>query len=129
MTRTLPAPYLEHVLRPLVPGVLIAGLLASGCAEGPRRPSRERVEVPKLVGMENRPAQELLARKGFRWTYSGADRVWADPPPPNQWSTGDDHYVVDQSPAPGMSIERGGVVRLHTSCSMDPLPPGAVCID
>ena len=79
--------------------------------------------------MQNRPAQELLASTGLQWTYAGTKRVWADPPPANQWSTGDDEYVVEQSPAPSTAIPRGSVVRLRTSCSIDPLPPGAVCID
>jgi beta-lactam-binding protein with PASTA domain len=114
--------------------IVVMLLVTSGIAfavtgRGHDGPSSGAVTVPQLVGMQLRPVQELLAERGLRWTFVGTERVWSKPPPANQWSTGDDDFVVEQSPRAGATIEGGGVVRLRTSCTMAKLPPGVVCID
>jgi beta-lactam-binding protein with PASTA domain len=87
------------------------------------------VEVPDLIGMESRPASELLAQRGLRWKYLGGRQVHAAPPPDNVWSTADDDFIVEQEPDAGEPAQRGTVIVLEVSCSMEPLPPGSVCID
>jgi hypothetical protein len=118
--------------------LLIASGLAAAFAYAGRDSSespagavpKRAIAVPKLVGMQNRPAQELLTRRGLRWKYFGSDRVWSKPPPRNVFSTADDDFVIKQAPAPGTRVRAGSVIRLRTNCAFPKqLPPGFVCID
>jgi hypothetical protein len=117
--------------------VVASGLAAAFAFAGrdgsasPAGASQKRaIKVPKLVGTQNRPAQELLARRGLRWKYFGSDRVWSKPPPRDVFSTADDNFVIKQAPAPGTRVRAGSVIRLRTNCAFPKqLPPGFVCID
>jgi beta-lactam-binding protein with PASTA domain len=118
--------------------VLAALLVASGLGlafaavrdEAPVRSDNAPglIEVPHLVGMQYRPMQELLARVGLRWGYTGTKHVWSKPPPSNMSSTSDDDYVIDQSPEAGTKVAPGSVIRVGTSCGVA-ISPTSACID
>jgi hypothetical protein len=114
----------------VIVAILVAAALASGCSEDdPASRSAGAVEVPDLVGTTNRPAQETLSKLRLRWRYGRSGIVYASPPPKNVWSTADDDYVIEQSVTPGARVHLRTVIALQTSCSLEPLPPGAICID
>lgn len=120
----------RSVVRALTVAVVLAFAVGCGGEETSDSPrSEESVQVPDLVEMQNRPAQHLLAKAGLRWSYDEGEHAFGEPPPPNRASTADDDYILKQSPEPGEWVEPGSVVNLVTSCSLEPLPEGAVCID
>ena len=95
-----------------------AALVVSGCNEARTATSAKpdgkaianAVEVPNLIGMRYRPAQELLAKLGLRWGAIGTSYVSSKPPPDNVWSTADDDFVIEQAPNAGTEVEAGGNV-------------------
>jgi hypothetical protein len=109
-------------------GILVAAALVAGCGADGDNPARA-VEVPDLIGMQYRPAIELLAQRGLRWKYVGSGEVRATPPPDNIFSTADDDFIVEQEPDAGEPAARGTVIAIAVSCQMEPLPPNAICID
>ena len=109
----------------LIPLLLV--LAVAGCNGG--NESNRAVEVPNLIGLQYRPATELLESRRLAWRYAGTDEVHRRGLPDNVHSTADDNFIVVQEPDPGEPVEPGAVIVIETSCSMDPLPEGAICID
>lgn len=105
--------------------LLLGSIVVAGC-HGERT---DLVAVPDLYGESNRTAQQLLADRGLVWRYRGSARVWRKPPDVGVVSTSDDDLVIYQWPVAGTRVLPGEAVELETSCTLEPLPPGRVCID
>ena len=103
-------------------------LLLAGCGQQGDSSVRA-VDVPNLIGMRYRPATELLVDLRLGWRYAGTDEIHRTRLPENVRSTADDDFIVEQEPGPGEPVEPGTVIVIETSCSMEPLPEGTVCID
>jgi len=99
-------------MRALVLTAVLA-VLAAGCGSSS---SVAGIKVPKLVGMEKRAVEELLASKHLRWRYGESGHVQFRAPRPNVASSSDDDVILRQAPRQGTLVTRGTVIRLVTNC-------------
>jgi beta-lactam-binding protein with PASTA domain len=89
-------------------------VLAAGCGGNG---SSAGIEVPKLVGMERRAIEELLASKNLRWRF-GHGPIESKAPPANAIGSNDSEPIVRQSPRPGTTVHEGAVIRLVGWCML-----------
>jgi hypothetical protein len=78
-------------------------------------PEHDVVEMPDLVGLDDRSAMQALDELGLRW--AAAYREHPDVPALT---------VVAQTPAAGAELASGSLVKLEIAATVDRLPPGAV---
>jgi hypothetical protein len=71
---------------------------------------------------------------GLRWRFGGSHKVESDLPrvwkDPNMSTSGDDHPIRRQRPAPGTIVPPGTVVHLEDECTVLRFRhDGRICID
>ena len=119
--------------------IFVAALGSAGCWTGQEtrtdgqepiaRGTKGAVVVPNLIGRQRRGVEDLLAARRLRWSDMSTGVVESEPPPPRLRSTADDDFIIEQAPEAGTRVPPRSVVRIRTSCSLEPLPDNAICID
>jgi hypothetical protein len=97
--------------RAVVVALAVRDLRADDVPDGP-------IRVPRVIGMRNPIAEEVLVRSKLRWRFEGSDRVRARPTHGRNVSVVpfDSDYVIAQEPNAGEMVPRGWVVVLDTEC-------------